>query len=252
MAAPKGIDIGATPRSSVSGMASIRETGFLLIADLTGYTAYLAGSETEHVPAIAGTSSRRSSGPNVPALVGSRLRHQIEPEPAGRRKTRHVEPVPGSHHLIQVHAQRGAGDPGDVLVQPLGHRHLVECAPLVGRGPPRDGCVGGLFSLREHAEPLGLDLESIDNRLLFVPPVGEGPEVPVHEGEPRESWEPALPEIVQRQVQFLSQCSDVNVSGIDELSAVLGGLAVREPSCGPAPTADPVSSPVELHWDAHL
>ena len=35
-------------------MASIRETGFLVIADLTGYTAYLAGSEIEHAPTIAG------------------------------------------------------------------------------------------------------------------------------------------------------------------------------------------------------
>jgi hypothetical protein len=30
------------------------ETGFLLIADLTGYTAYLSGSELEHAPVIAG------------------------------------------------------------------------------------------------------------------------------------------------------------------------------------------------------
>ena len=30
------------------------ETGFLVIADLTGYTAYLLGSELEHAPAIAG------------------------------------------------------------------------------------------------------------------------------------------------------------------------------------------------------
>lgn len=30
------------------------ETGFLVIADLTGYTAYLSGSEIEHAPAIAG------------------------------------------------------------------------------------------------------------------------------------------------------------------------------------------------------
>ena len=30
------------------------ETGFLVIADLTGYTAYLAGSELEHAPTIAG------------------------------------------------------------------------------------------------------------------------------------------------------------------------------------------------------
>ena len=35
-------------------MASIPETGFLVIADLTGYTAYLTGSEIEHAPAIAG------------------------------------------------------------------------------------------------------------------------------------------------------------------------------------------------------
>lgn len=35
-------------------MASIPETGFLLLADLTGYTAYLSGSELEHAPAIAG------------------------------------------------------------------------------------------------------------------------------------------------------------------------------------------------------
>lgn len=30
------------------------ETGFLVLADLTGYTAYLTGSELEHAPAIAG------------------------------------------------------------------------------------------------------------------------------------------------------------------------------------------------------
>ena len=35
-------------------MASKPETGFLVIADLTGYTAYLAGSEIEHAPTIAG------------------------------------------------------------------------------------------------------------------------------------------------------------------------------------------------------
>jgi len=35
-------------------MASIPETGFLVIADLTGYTAYLANSELEHAPTIAG------------------------------------------------------------------------------------------------------------------------------------------------------------------------------------------------------
>ncbi len=35
-------------------MASTPETGFLVIADLTGYTAYLTGSEIEHAPAIAG------------------------------------------------------------------------------------------------------------------------------------------------------------------------------------------------------
>lgn len=35
-------------------MPSATETGFLVIADLTGYTAYLAGSELEHAPVIAG------------------------------------------------------------------------------------------------------------------------------------------------------------------------------------------------------
>ena len=35
-------------------MAQIPETGFLVIADLTGYTAYLAQSELEHAPTIAG------------------------------------------------------------------------------------------------------------------------------------------------------------------------------------------------------
>lgn len=35
-------------------MATAPETGFLVIADITGYTAYLAGSEIEHAPAIAG------------------------------------------------------------------------------------------------------------------------------------------------------------------------------------------------------
>lgn len=35
-------------------MAATSQTGFLVIADLTGYTAYLSGSEIEHAPAIAG------------------------------------------------------------------------------------------------------------------------------------------------------------------------------------------------------
>lgn len=35
-------------------MAATPDTGFLVIADLTGYTAYLSGSEIEHAPAIAG------------------------------------------------------------------------------------------------------------------------------------------------------------------------------------------------------
>ena len=35
-------------------MATAPETGFLVIADLTGYTAYLSRSELEHAPAIAG------------------------------------------------------------------------------------------------------------------------------------------------------------------------------------------------------
>ncbi len=35
-------------------MAAKPESGFLVIADLTGYTAYLSGSEIEHAPAIAG------------------------------------------------------------------------------------------------------------------------------------------------------------------------------------------------------
>jgi hypothetical protein len=35
-------------------MAVTRESGVLLVADLTGYTAYLAGSEIEHAPTIAG------------------------------------------------------------------------------------------------------------------------------------------------------------------------------------------------------
>ena len=35
-------------------MAATPESGFLIIADLTGYTAYVSGSEIEHAPAIAG------------------------------------------------------------------------------------------------------------------------------------------------------------------------------------------------------
>ena len=35
-------------------MTSTPQTGFLVIADLTGYTAYLTGSEIEHAPVIAG------------------------------------------------------------------------------------------------------------------------------------------------------------------------------------------------------
>src|SRR3990172_5769631 len=35
-------------------MAASPETGYLLVADLTGYTAYLSRAELEHAPAIAG------------------------------------------------------------------------------------------------------------------------------------------------------------------------------------------------------
>ena len=35
-------------------MSGVPETGQLVIADLTGYTAYLSQSELEHAPAIAG------------------------------------------------------------------------------------------------------------------------------------------------------------------------------------------------------
>ena len=35
-------------------MAATPESGFLVLADLTGYTAYLSGSEIEHAPTIAG------------------------------------------------------------------------------------------------------------------------------------------------------------------------------------------------------
>ena len=35
-------------------MAATPETGFLVIADLTGYTEYLSRSELQHAPAIAG------------------------------------------------------------------------------------------------------------------------------------------------------------------------------------------------------
>jgi len=35
-------------------MTAIPEQGFLVLADLTGYTAYLSGSELEHAPVIAG------------------------------------------------------------------------------------------------------------------------------------------------------------------------------------------------------
>jgi len=35
-------------------MAVVPESGFLLVADLTGYTAYLSGAEIEHAPTIAG------------------------------------------------------------------------------------------------------------------------------------------------------------------------------------------------------
>ena len=35
-------------------MAATPETGFLVLADLTGYTAFLSNSELEHAPTIAG------------------------------------------------------------------------------------------------------------------------------------------------------------------------------------------------------
>jgi hypothetical protein len=48
------LDIGAASRSTVPRMAVTPETGYLVIADLTGYTAYLSSAEIEHAPTIAG------------------------------------------------------------------------------------------------------------------------------------------------------------------------------------------------------
>ena len=84
-----GIDIGATPRSSVPAMAATPETGFLVIADLTGYTAYLSGSEIEHAPTIAGDlleTHRRPPGAAVPAgEVRGRRRLPVRRGRTGRR-----------------------------------------------------------------------------------------------------------------------------------------------------------------------
>ena len=43
-------------------MAATPETGYLILADLTGYTAYLAGSELEHAPIIAGDLLEATEG----------------------------------------------------------------------------------------------------------------------------------------------------------------------------------------------
>lgn len=49
-------------------MAATPETGFLVIADLTGYTAYLSRSEIEHAPTIAGDLLETIVGRLVPPL----------------------------------------------------------------------------------------------------------------------------------------------------------------------------------------
>lgn len=54
-------------------MAVTPETGFLVIADLTGYTAYLSGSEIEHAPTIAGDLLETIVGRLEPPLRLSKL-----------------------------------------------------------------------------------------------------------------------------------------------------------------------------------
>jgi hypothetical protein len=49
-------------------MATALETGYLIIADLTGYTAYLSSSEIEHAPLIAGDLLETVVGRLVPPL----------------------------------------------------------------------------------------------------------------------------------------------------------------------------------------
>jgi len=68
-------------------------TGFLVIADLTGYTAYLTGSEIEHAPVIAGDL--------LETIVG-----RLEP-PFRLMKSRRT-PRRGNHRPVR---DRPAGDP---------------------------------------------------------------------------------------------------------------------------------------------
>ena len=89
---------------------SLPESGYLMIADLTGYTAYLSSSELEHAPTIAGDLLETIVGRLEPPFRlakfegdaaflyvederadGSLLVDALEPCPAFRRRLRSIE-----------------------------------------------------------------------------------------------------------------------------------------------------------------
>ena len=141
----QGLDIGATPRSSLPGMASIPETGFLVIADLTGYTAYLAGSEIEHAPAIAGDLLETIVGRPVVTVPADEVRGRCRPSSSSRRSSRRIPAARRDRgRLRRLSSPTSEHRPGDQLrMQPvLGFRLLSisSCSSTTGpfiRGPHR-------------------------------------------------------------------------------------------------------------------
>jgi hypothetical protein len=63
-------------------MAAVPRSGYLVLADLTGYTSYLSNSEIEHAPVIAGDLLETIVGRLEPPFGLAKLGRDGEKRPA--------------------------------------------------------------------------------------------------------------------------------------------------------------------------
>ena len=117
-------------------MAATPETGFLVIADLTGYTAYLSGSEMEHAPGDRRRPARDDRRPPGAAIPPGEVRGRRRlPVRRGRPRRRIVAPRCDRGVVRRVPASAPEHRPGDQLrVQ-----FVPACAPARPQAvhPPR-------------------------------------------------------------------------------------------------------------------
>ena len=168
---------------------------------------------------------------DVEAFVGFGAEGAELEQHRDRREAVGVEPVLLRHQLFGGAPEEVVGAIREGLGEPLGGGFLVELAGGAGRPVPG-----------EAADPAGVGVGAFFEQVLLAEDLGEVPHLAA-EDEPRRPPRRAprrRGEVVQREPELLRQRPDPVLGGVDELAAVLGGLAGGELARGPAAAADPV------------